>query len=79
MTINNNIKRLRGVLGLTLAEFGGLIGLTPDRLSKIENGHGTVSAQLVDDISKIFHVKHARMYDEDFLAVSSPTPPKEKI
>lgn len=50
MNINERLKKLRKVLGLTYVQFAGLIRYSPSRYTAVENGADTPSAELIERV-----------------------------
>lgn len=55
--MNERIKELRKVLGLTLDKFGERVGLRKSSLSQIENGVNGVTEQLIKSVCREFNVR----------------------
>ena len=56
MSVNERIRQVRKVNGLTLEKFGSRIGITKGALSQIENGRANPSDQTVMLICREFNV-----------------------
>ena len=54
--MNERIKELRKVLGLTLDKFGGRLGVGKSAISKIERGENGVTDQLFKSICREFNI-----------------------
>ncbi len=54
--MNERIKELRKVLGLTLDKFGERLGVKKSALSKIERGENGVSEQMFKSVCREFNV-----------------------
>jgi len=67
--IGKNIKSLRLILGRTLDEFAGALGVDSSLISRIENGSRSATAELVQKICDTYGVSINRIYATDFLAV----------
>lgn len=54
--MNERVKQLRKILGLTLEKFGERVGVTKVSISKIENSKSNVSEQMFKSICREFQV-----------------------
>lgn len=54
--MNENIKKLRLELGLTMEEFGKNLGVTRSAISNIENGYRNLTEQMVLAICNVYNV-----------------------
>lgn len=54
--MNENIKKLRQELGLTMEEFGKNLGVTRSAISNIENGYRNLTEQMVLAICNVYNV-----------------------
>lgn len=54
--LNERVKQLRKILGLTLEKFGERVGVTKVSISKIENSKSNVSEQMFKSICREFQV-----------------------
>ena len=64
MTINERVKEVRKAKGLTLEEFGNIVGVQKSGLSKVERGENNVSEQMFKSIVREFGVSEAWLRDE---------------
>lgn len=54
--MNERIRQLRKLLGLTLEEFGAKVGVTKQTVSRIENGVNAVTDQMFKSICREWNV-----------------------
>lgn len=54
--MNENIKKLRQELGLTMEEFGKNLGVTRSAISNIENGYRNLTEQMILAICNVYNV-----------------------
>lgn len=54
--MNENIKKLRLELGLTMEEFGKNLGVTRSAISNIENGYRNLTEQMILAICNVYNV-----------------------
>ncbi|MBQ8886193.1 MAG: helix-turn-helix transcriptional regulator [Candidatus Gastranaerophilales bacterium] len=59
----NKIKTIRKSLNMSQEEFGYLIGLEQDSISKIENGRRFPSPKIIDEISYKLQLDYAQLFD----------------
>ena len=56
--LNERLKLLRNVLGITLEEFGKKVGVTRSAIGRIEKGERKVTEQMALAICREFHVNY---------------------
>lgn len=54
--MNERVKELRTVLGLSAEKFGARVGVTRSAISRIENGTVNVTSQMIISICREFNV-----------------------
>lgn len=55
--MNERIKELRNILGLSAEKFGNRVGVTRSAISRIENGIVNVTEQMVLSVCREFNVR----------------------
>lgn len=63
--MNENLKKLRKYLGLTLESFGQELGVTRSSIGKIENGERSLTEQMIKNICKTDW--NGKMVNEEWL------------
>ena len=61
--MNENIKKLRLELGLTMEEFGKNLGVTRSAISNIENGYRNLTEQMILAICNVYNVNEQWLRD----------------
>lgn len=87
--MNERVKELRKVLGLTLEKFGDHVGVTKVAISNLEKGNRSVTDQMFKSICREFNVNpdwlrngQGEMFNKSFSLyneLSENSSPKERV